>query len=447
MIRRSLRITSFKKYLFMVYLTRTARKSTSLPELRVIVPTFAIALMAGLITSGCGQSERKASANSPPPAQVKVQPISPTQIEESSEFVGSLEAPQRVTLQPQIQGRIDTILVGSGQRVQQGTPILELSIDQTEANVANASASANAVRAGLGTAQAQLAATEAARDKASANVQLQQTQFERYQALTDVGASPRQQLDIARNNLQAAIADRNAADKQVNAAQAAIRQAEANIKAAEAQVSASRVNLDFKRVIAPVSGVVGNFPVKVGDYVNVGQTLTTITQTDSFDLNLAIPANRAAQLRPGLRVELIDPTTKKQLSTGSIGFISPTADSTQQTILSKGRFPNSNGLLRDGQYVQARVVWRRQPGILIPTEAVSPIGGQNFVFVAINKTDEAGKTQIVAHQVPVDLGSIQGQSYQVLKGLQSGDSVIVSGVSKLREGAPIAPQDNPSSPS
>lgn len=407
---------------------------------------LAIALLAVLTTSACRQDDRKASASSPPPAPVKVLRLNSAQLEESSEFVGALEAPERVTLQPQIQGRIDAILVSSGQRVQQGTPILSLSVDQTVANVASASASANATQAALGTARAQLAASQATRDKTAANVQLQQTQFSRYQYLANAGAVPQQQLDLARNNLQTAIADLRAADKQVVASQAAVRQAEANVNAAIAQVSATQVNLNFKQVVAPVAGVVGVFPVKVGDFVNTGQTLTTIIQTNAFDLNLSIPANRSAQLRLGLPVELIDPNTKKQLSVGSIYYVASSTDPNQQTILSKGRFPNQTGLLRDGQYVQARVIWNRRPGVLVPTEAVSPIGGQNFVFVAVNKTDESGKNQMVAHQVPVNLGGIQGQNYQVLKGLKPGDMIIASGVSKLKEGSPVMPQDNNASP-
>jgi multidrug efflux pump subunit AcrA (membrane-fusion protein) len=78
--------------------------------------------------------------------------------------------------------------------------------------------------------------------------------------------------------------------------------------------------------------------------------------------------------------------------------------------------------------------------VLVPTTAVTPIGGQSFVFVAEDKTDDKGKAQTVAHQLPVTLGNIQGQSYQVLKGLKPGDRVIVSGVARLRDGAPVAPQ-------
>ncbi|MEH2303447.1 hypothetical protein [Nostoc sp.] len=72
-----------------------------------------------------------------------------------------------------------------------------------------------------------------------------------------------------------------AANKQVAASGAAIRQAQANVRSAQASTVAAQVNLNFKRVVAPNTGVVGYFPVKVGDYVNTGQTITTLTQNDS----------------------------------------------------------------------------------------------------------------------------------------------------------------------
>lgn len=370
---------------------------------------------------------------------VKVQKVGTSTTVESSDFVGALEAQQKVTLQPQIQGRIETILVSSGQRVQKGRLIASLSLDQTQANVASSIAAAGAAQAAIGTAQAQLQQAQAQRTKVAANVQLQQTQFNRTQQLVTEGAQARQELDVARNNLQSAIADLQAAEKQVAAANAAIRQAQANVRQAQAGTTAAQVNVNLKRVVAPITSVVGEFPVKVGDYVNIGQTITTITQNDALDLNISVPSNRLKQLRIGLPVQLIDPTTQKAISTGAINYISPTVSSNQQSILSKARFANSQGRLRDGQYVQARIIWNRQPGILIPTVAISRIGGQSFVFVTENTTVN-GKPQQIVHQRLVRLGEIQGTNYQVLDGLQSGETIVTSGILKLREGTPIQPQ-------
>ncbi|MEH2243805.1 efflux RND transporter periplasmic adaptor subunit [Nostoc sp.] len=395
--------------------------------------------MLSALTSACQKNDPTANAQSPPPLAVKLQRIDAGTIVESSVFVGSLEAQQKVTLQPQTQGRIESILVSSGQQVQQGTQIASLSLDQTQANVASSIAAASSAQAALLTAQAQLQQAEAQRTKSAANVQLQRTQFNRNQQLVNEGAIARQELDVARNNLQAAIADLQVANKQVAASGAGIRQAQANVRSAQASTAASQVNLNFKRVVAPITGVVGYFPVKVGDYVNTGQTITTLTQNDSLDLNLSVPSNRLNQLRNGLPVELIDPTTQQLIGTGAINSISPSVSSDQQSILSKARFGNSQGRLRDGQYVKARVIWNRQPGILIPTVAISRVAGQSFVFVTENKTVN-GKQQQVVHQRLVRLGEIQGTNYQVLSGLKSGETIVTAGILKLREGAPIQPQ-------
>ncbi|BAY07618.1 efflux RND transporter periplasmic adaptor subunit [Calothrix sp. NIES-2098] len=392
-------------------------------------------------------NQRSATPNQNAPAAnarnaalpVQVQQVGTSTTEESSDFVGALEAQQKVTLQPQIQGRIEAILVSSGQRVQKGTPIASLSLDQTQANVASSVAAASAAQAGLKTAQAQLQQAQAQRTKVAANVQLQQTQFNRTQQLVAEGAQARQELDVARNNLQTAIADLQAADKQVAAAGAGVRQAQASVRQAQAGTAAAQVNVNLKRVVAPITGVVGEFPVKVGDYVNTGQTITTIVQNNALDLNLSVPSNRLKQLRIGLPVQLIDPTTQKVIGTGAVNYISPTVSANQQSILSKARFVNSQGRLRDGQYVQGRIIWSRQPGILIPTVAISRIGGQSFVFVTENTTVN-GKPQQIVHQRLVRLGDIQGPNYQVLDGLKPGETIVTSGILKLREGTPIQPQ-------
>ncbi|MHC5728264.1 MAG: hypothetical protein ACYTXY_29950 [Nostoc sp.] len=149
---------------------------------------------------------REAPPPAPPPLPVKVQTVESSQVQSTSEFVGTLEAQERVSLQPQTQGRIDRIFVASGDRVTKGTPILSLSLDQTTANVSSAVAVVNSNRAAVTTAQAQLEGKRADQVKAAADVKLQQVQFHRTKVLVTEGAQARQELDIAKNNIDAAIA-------------------------------------------------------------------------------------------------------------------------------------------------------------------------------------------------------------------------------------------------
>ncbi|MEH2065646.1 MAG: efflux RND transporter periplasmic adaptor subunit [Nostoc sp.] len=224
----------------------------------------------------------------------------------------------------------------------------------------------------------------------------------------------------------------------MNASQASVKQAQSNVQQAQTQVASNQVNLNQKQVVAPLDGIVGDFSVKVGDYVNIGGTLTTITKNDALDMRISVPSNNAAQLRRGLPVQLLDANTGKRLTTGSINFISPQV-STSQSILVKARFANSGGKLRDGQYVRARIVWSQQPGILIPTQVVSRIGGQSFVFV-VQEDKSKEKPQFVVHQKPVKLGEVQSDAYPILEGIKPGDRLAVSNLLKLRDGVPVQPQ-------
>ncbi|MEH2438476.1 MAG: efflux RND transporter periplasmic adaptor subunit [Nostoc sp.] len=391
-----------------------------------------------------GSREDPAAAQAPPPLPVKVETLASGQVQSTTEFVGKLEAQERVSLQPQIQGRVDRVLVASGDRVTQGTPILTLSLDQTTANVSSALAVVNSNRAAVATAEAQRQVASADRAKAASDVKLQQAQFDRTQYLVNEGAQARQQLDIARNNLETAIATLNAADKQVNASRASVKQAQANVEQAQAQVAVNQVNLNQKQVVAPIDGIVSDFSIKAGDYVSVGQTLTTIIKNEALDMRISVPSNNATQLRRGLPVELLDADTGKQLTTGSISFISPQINADAQSILIKARFGNADGKLRDGQYVRARIIWNQKAGVLIPTQAVNRIGGQSFVYV-VKENQSQEKPQFVVRQKPVQLGDVQNDRYPILEGVKVGERVATSNILKLRDGAPIQPE-SPQSP-
>jgi RND family efflux transporter MFP subunit len=319
--------------------------------------------------------------------------------------------------------------------VQQGKPIVLQRPDRTGPELNSAIARVNSVKSAYGTAQAQLKAAEAERLRDAADVELQKVQFQRAQQLVSAGVQAKQQLDIAQRNLNTAIATLRATEGQVQAAKASLKQAQANVRQAEADTATARVSLQFKRVLAPITGEVGDFPLKVGDYVNTGQTLTTITQNDNLYLRFSSSNKYFSQLRRGLPVELIDPNTKKRLVTGSINFISAEVDTGTQAVLAKARFSNKGGNLREGQFVKARVIWSERSGVLLPTVAVSNVGAQSFVFVA----QKTGSKQTVRRQ-PVKLGAIQGQSYQVIDGVKPGDQIAVTRILNLKDGSPIQPE-------
>ena len=428
---------------------------------------------------------REEKAQAPQAIAVKLQTLESATLIDSSEYVGTLQAKDRVSLAPRTDGRILEIFVNQGDLVQRGDPIVRLEPTQEEEDVNAATQAVNVERARLGQVQAELRTAEANRAAAAAEVEsaradlqdleaeveLAQINIERTRTLVEGGALAQQNLDDSNRDLKSNIAQRNsrretlnaareslqAVDRQVEEARANIEGQNAAIKQAEAQLGSISQSLAYNTIDAPIDGVVGNFDErKVGDYVSVGEEVTTITSNQSFDLNINIPVEYRDRLRPGLTVETVTEDGSAGV-TGEITYIAPSVQQNTQSILAKVTFPDS-GSLRDREYLRVRVIWEREPGVLVPTTAVSTLGGQNFVYVAKEPSEvpssspessESDTTEaesipegaLIAQQQPIKLGRIQAQNYQVISGLEAGDRIAVSNILSLRDGTPIEPAE------
>lgn len=399
------------------------------------------ALLLSILTTSCNKAGDSAKANSPPPTPVKLQSLQNGRLEDTSQYVGTLQAERTVNLKPEIQGKIEQILVQPGAKVKPGDAIFLLNPEQALPQYNSAQAAVAAAIAGRNTAAKTLQASISQLYQSQSQYQLAKVNNTRYQYLAQQGAIDRATADSYATTLKVDQGVVRTNQNQIAANRASLAQAEANVKKAQSDAASAQVSVNFKRVTAPIAGSVGNITLKVGDYVNTGDTLTTINQNNAFDLQIPIPINHSAELKTGLPVQLLDPNTSTLLGSGNIYFVSSQADSNAQSIITRARFLNTGGNLRDGQYVKAGVVWSTKSGVLVPVNAVTTIGGQSFVFVA-KQNQVNGKNQLVARQVPVTLGDIQGQQYQIEKGLNPGDKVVTSGILKLRDGVPIVSDAN-----
>jgi RND family efflux transporter MFP subunit len=217
------------------------------------------------------------------------------------------------------------------------------------------------------------------------------------------------------------------ADRAANA----VKAAQAQLRTVDEQIRALRTDLAYYHVTAPTAGVVGDIPVHVGDRVTKSTQLTTIDAQAGFEVYLNIPVQQAPQLKMGLPVRLVD-DTGAPIAAESINFISPTVDTNTQTVLTIVPLGVPAGF-RTSQFVRAEVIWSTTPGITIPVTSVTRINGQFFAFVA--EPGQGGG--LVAHQRAVTIGRVIGNDYVVLSGLKVGDKLIVSGIQKIGDGAPV----------
>lgn len=311
-------------------------------------------------------------------------------VERITEYIATVKSRRSSTIQPQVEGFITRISARPGQRVTRGTMLMEIDSNRQQATVSS------------------LDSVRAAR---AADLQWARQQADRQKKLYDAGAVSQQESE------QAAVA---------------VQTAEAQLKAVEAQIREQRVELAFYRVTAPMAGIVGDIPVRVGDRVTRSTELTSIDENSGLELYINVPVAQAPALKMGMPIKIVDDAAKP-MATTAINFISPSVDPATQAVLVKA--PVANTLpLRTDQFVRTHLVWSDEPGLTIPLVAVTRVNGQFFAFV-VDK-GEGGMT--VARQRPVQLGQVVGNDYVVLGGLKEGEQLIVGGIQKIADGVPVA---------
>jgi RND family efflux transporter MFP subunit len=358
-------------------------------------PLVALCLGAAVaLTAGCGQKDSAKGAPGLPPGgmPVQVQVVKSDTIPDTTEYLSVLKSRHSANINPQVEGQITKIFVKSGDRVKTGEPLLEIDPLKQKATVSS---------------------QEAARAAQEANAQLAKVNFERAKRLQEAGVISKADFDTAQSNYESAVAQLKSLDEQVNT---------------------QKVELHYYMVSAPMDGIVGDVPVRIGDRVAVTTLLTTVDEPGALEAYIYVPVDHSHGLKVGLPVKLLN-ESGELLTNTSITFVSPQVDSETQTVLAKAAVPNANtqGRLRISQQLRVQIAWGKRQAPTVPFLNLTRINGQYFVFVATNE----GKGP-VARQKLVKIGETVGNNVEILDGIKPGDHLIVSGTEFLQDGAPVA---------
>lgn len=325
---------------------------------------------------------------------VAVQPVALNAVPASDTYVATIKGRQSATLQPQVDGNLTKILVKSGDVVKAGQLLMQIDPLKQMATVES---------------------QQASEAQQKAQFDYNQTDLARQEQLYKDGIISKQAYDQSVQSFQ---------------------NSKAGLAAAQALTGTQKQQLAYYQIRAPFDGVVGDIPVHVGDYVSATTVLTTVDEYKDLEAYIYIPTERAASVRDGLAVDLMD-EAGNVLAKTAIDFVSPQVDNNLQGILAKAAVPKASEKLRNGQIVNARVTWGTTQQPTVPVLAVTRIGGQDFVYVAA--PGQGGG--YAAHLESVTLGAPVGNVYPVQGGLKTGDKVIVSGIQMLQEGAPVQPME------
>ncbi|MBN7812411.1 efflux RND transporter periplasmic adaptor subunit [Algoriphagus sp. H41] len=347
---------------------------------------------------GCGNAAQ--TPPPPPPVAVSVYKVATKPVTGLDSYPATVVALNEIELRPQVSGYITHIFVQDGQQVKKGQKLYQ--IDQTKYVAAR-----NQAAASLASAKAQLARV--------------QKDVDRYERLDQNEAIAKQTLDNAKAELLAA---------------------QAQVQAAEAQVAAAETDLGYSQITAPFDGKIGISQVRLGTQVSPGQPLlNTLSSMDPVQVDFVINEKEIPRYYRLVNApDAPDSLFTLKLSDdslyphpGKLATVDRAVGRQTGTVNVRVEFPNDEGMLIPGMTGVLRVINADHGDqLVIPYKAVTEQMGEYFVYVL-------GEDDTVTQQT-LKLGTVFGAEVAVREGLQAGQTIVVDGIQKLRQGSKVQVQ-------
>ena len=349
------------------------------PTRTMLLTIVLLFVLLGTLYLWRGWRASQAQAWQPQAVSVAAMVVQSRDIPAALEAVGSLHAVREVTLSPEIAGRVSAIHFEAGQPVGAGALLVQLFDGPERAD--HRAAQAKAAFAGL--------------------------QVARSQELAPTGAEPRETLEQRR-------ADRDQA------------------AAAVQQIDARLVQ---KQVRAPFAGILGIRQVNLGQYLNPGDAVATLTALDSLFVDFALPQQELSRLKPGATVIVTSDAWPGRRFTAKVNAIEPKIGADTRNVSVQALLPNVDRALRPGMYVTAALELPAQQGaLLVPATAIQTSAqGDSIIVIRGSNARVGGKAEIV----PVQTGRRVGNDVVVTRGLNAGDVIVTEGQLRVQPGAEV----------
>jgi membrane fusion protein (multidrug efflux system) len=287
--------------------------------------------------------------------------------------IGTLQAEQSIVVRPEVPGIITKIHVAESSKVRAGQTLFTLDDTLARAEVRQAQAA----------------------------LELSQRNFDRAVELSRAGAGTARARD----------------------------EAEAALTANKAELALAQARLQKTVIAAPFAGVVGLKQVDLGAYVQAGQDLVSLDAIDRITVEFNVPERFLRFLSAGRPIEVEADALPDRKFSGDITALSPRIDAAGRSLAVRGRVPNPEGALKPGMFVRVfAIVEQRAQAVVIPEQAIVPSGDGLAVFRVID-----GKAMLT----PVALGVRSFGKVEIVDGLREGDTVVVGGQLKVKDGTPV----------
>ena len=271
---------------------------------------------------------------------------------------------------------ITRVLFTDGQRVAAGTRLVELQAQEEDAGII----------------------------EARAQVELAQSQYNRYRELGERGFAPQMMVEQYRTELSTA----------------------------RANLAAANARRGDRSIRAPFAGVLGLSSVTAGTLINPGAIITTLDDIDTIRVDFPVPERYLPSLREGLPITATADALGDQTFEGRIALIDTRVNETTRAITARAEFPNPGGRIRPGMLMRVAVEQGARQSVAVPESAIQYEGEGAFVYRIAG--GERGST---AQRVSVEAGAVENGYVEILSGLRAGERIVGSGLNRIQPNSPV----------
>ena len=378
-----------------------------------------IFLLAGIavLVAGCGEKGKHSSkfADGPLLRGVEVVEAGGGSREGFIEAAGTVRAETIAPVAAQVMGRITSLPVAEGSRVEKGALLATIDDTQIRAQLAAAGALVTEAEAGLMEVEGAIAQAEASKS-------LAEKTYDRFRILHEEKVVTTQEFDEVDVKRTVAVKDyERALDKRA--------QVVAKITQAKAQEDAARAMLSYTRVTAPFPGVVTGKKADVGSMAAPGVPILVLEDTRRYRIEASVPEAYLGVLKAGSRVQVVLGTPPGREIPGAISEVVPQVDPESRTFTAKVDLPGGGQRFRTGMFGRVLFPTGKENMLVVPKKAITHVGGYDALFTVTSDN--------VARLVMVTTGRTFGDEVEILSGIDPGTHVAVSPLEKLVDGARV----------
>ena len=375
-------------------------------EINTLKTLGCIMAMSVLVSCSNSKGGSQPQTGEQPPKTYKVIELQPQSTTMYKDYPTTLQGQQTVDIRPKISGYIEEILVDEGAQVKKGQVLFRIF--------------ANDIQASVRSAEAQVKVAEA--DVASAKINLEKTK-------------PLVSKDIISKFEQESV-------------ESSVLAKEAQLAQAKAMLANAKANLQYTVITSPTTGIIGNFPYRVGSLVSssIEPPLTSVSNTAKMYAYFAMNEKEFLALTNDLTgnnfqekldampdVLLVLADNSLYELPGRIETASGLVDQQTGSVNIRATFANEKGILRSGGSGLVRIPKHIDSAILVPQKVTYELQGKHFVYVL------GADNKIKNTEIEVLTGNLK-DSYVVTSGLNAGDKIVVEGIATLRNDMIINPE-------